>query len=96
MSQTDPQAIEAEIVATRARLADTVDELSVRLRPGEIGRRSVAGVAGRARRATRTDRGTPRVGPLAVLGAVAVAVGLLAWRRQGRPGLGATGRGRHG
>jgi hypothetical protein len=93
MSQTDLQAIEAEIVATRARLADTVDELSVRLRPQEIGRRSLAGLSARARRATTTDQGRPRVAPVAAVAATAAAAGLLAWRRRGRDAHGRSERG---
>ena len=83
MSDTDPAAIEAQIEATRARLAGTVDELSVRLRPQEIARRGTAQAKARLLRATTTPEGQPRVERLAAAGAAVVALLVLAiWRRR--------------
>lgn len=83
MSDTDPAAIEAQIEATRARLAGTVDELSVRLRPQEIARRGTAQAKVRLLRATTTPDGQPRVERLAAAGAAVVALLVLAiWRRR--------------
>jgi hypothetical protein len=84
-ASSDPAAIEAEIEATRARLAGTVDELSGRLQPKEIGRRSLAGAQTRVRAATTTPDGAPRVERLAAIGAaLAVLVALMAWSRRRR------------
>lgn len=74
MSQPDPAAIEADIDATRQRLAATVDELSVRLRPQEIGRRSVQDVVSRVRTATTTADGALRTERVAAIAAAAVAL----------------------
>jgi Protein of unknown function (DUF3618) len=74
----DPQAIQAEIEATREHLAGTVDELAARLdMPGRARERAL--------RARDTVVETYRESPPAVLGAaaalVAVVVGLVVWRR---------------
>ena len=83
MSDSDPAAIEAQIEATRARLAGTVDELSVRLRPQEIARRGTAQAKARLISATTTPDGQPRVERLAAAGAAVVALLVLAiWRRR--------------
>ena len=83
MSDSDPAAIEAQIEATRARLAGTVDELSGRLRPQEIARRGTAEARTRLRSATTTPDGQPRVERLAAAGAAVVALIVLAlWRRR--------------
>lgn len=80
---TDPAAIEAEIEATRARLAGTVDELAVRVHPKEIARRGTAEAKARLRVATMTPDGQPRVERLAAVGAAAVAFLVLTiWRRR--------------
>ncbi len=83
MSDSDPAAIEAQIEATRARLAGTVDELSVRLRPQEIARRGTAQAKARLISASTTPDGQPRVERLAAAGAAVVALLVLAiWRRR--------------
>jgi hypothetical protein len=81
VSTSEPQAIEAEIAATRARLASTVDELSGRLRPQEIGRRSLAGAAGRARRVALTPGGAPRIELVAAVAGAALVVAWMVRRR---------------
>ena len=75
---TDPDAIKAEIEATREQLGRTVDELSHRL---DVPARAKEGAA----RAKDTAVETYRESPPAVIGAgaaLAGLVGLLAWRRR--------------
>ena len=73
-----PAEIEAEIEATRVRLAGTVDAISERVRPANVARRAVAS----ARSQVVEPDGRPRTARIAVLGAAALgAVALLAWRR---------------
>jgi cytochrome P450 len=75
----DPEAILAEIEATRAQLGRTVDELSHRL---DVPARAREG----AYRARDTAVETYRENPPIVLGAVvalaAAVVGLVVWRRK--------------
>lgn len=80
---TDPAAIEAEIEATRTRLAGTVDELSVRLHPKEIARRGSNDVKARLKAATTTPDGQLRIERLVAVGAAAAALLVLTiWRRR--------------
>lgn len=80
---SDPAAIEAEIEATRARLAGTVDELGVRIHPKQIARHGVADAKAKLRAATMTPDGQPRVERLAAVGAAAVVLlALTIWRRR--------------
>ncbi len=80
---TDPAAIEAQIEATRTRLAGTVDELAVRIHPKEIARRGTAEAKARLRAAAMTPDGQPRIERLAAVGAAAVALLVLTiWRRR--------------
>jgi hypothetical protein len=76
---TEPDQIKADIEATRAQLADTVDQLSARLDVPARARESAA-------RAKDTAVETYRESPPAVIGgAVALAgalVGLVVWRRK--------------
>ena len=74
MTQPDPAAIEADIDATRERLAETVDELAVRLRPKEIGRRSVNDALARVRAATTTPDGALRTERVAAVAAAVVSL----------------------
>ena len=60
-TSTSPAAIEAEIVETRARLASTIDELSVRAQPQEIVRRQAESAKARLIEATHTPEGDLRV-----------------------------------
>jgi len=80
---TGPAAIEAEIEATRARLAGTVDELAVRMHPKAIARRGADDVVAKVRAATTTADGQLRIERLAATGAAAVALLVLVlWRRR--------------
>lgn len=75
-------AIEADIVATRDRLAATIDELAFRAQPKEIARREVASVKASLYSATHTSEGDLRVERVAAIGAaVAAVLGLVIWRR---------------
>lgn len=74
MSQT-PAQIEAEIEATRTRLAGTVDELATRVQPKEIARRSAEDAKAKLQAATHTPDGSLRTERVAAVGG---AVGLLA------------------
>jgi hypothetical protein len=89
----DPAAIEADIEATRARLADTVDELAVRIHPKTLVQRTKDDARLQVQQATEQARvqlhdavyapdGTPRTERLAAVGAALVAlIGLVVWRR---------------
>jgi site-specific recombinase len=75
----DPDAIQAEIEATRESLGRTVDELAHRLDvPGQVQERAL--------RARDTVVETYRENPPAVIGAVtalvAVIAGIVVWRRK--------------
>jgi hypothetical protein len=75
-------AIEADIEATRDRLAATIDELAFRAQPKEIARREVASVKVSLYAATHTPEGDLRVERVAAIGAaVAAVLGLVIWRR---------------
>ena len=82
-------ALQAEIADRQKRLAATVDELTNRMRPQEVLRRSTAGgkdkaaeVQGRVREALTDEHGNPRVERIAAVSAAAAAlVGALIWRR---------------
>lgn len=80
---TDPAAIEAEIEATRVRLAGTVDELAVRMHPKAIAQRGADDVVAKVRAATTTPDGQLRIERLAAMGAAVVALlALVVWRRR--------------
>ena len=75
-------AIEADIEATRDRLAATIDELAFRAQPKEIARREVASLRSSLHDATHTPQGDLRVERVAAIGAALAAVlGLVVWRR---------------
>ena len=79
---TDPAAIEAEIEATRARLAGTVDELAVRVHPKTIAQRAVEDAKVKAQAAVTTPDGQLRVERVAAVAAAAVSlIALTVWRR---------------
>jgi hypothetical protein len=69
-----PDAIEAEIAQTRARLASTIDELTVRTQPSEILRRQKESAKARLVDATHTAEGDLRVERIAAIAAAASAV----------------------
>lgn len=76
--------LEADIAATRARLATTVDELVTRTQPKEIARRQGENVRLALIDATRTQDGGLRVERLAAVAAsvVAVVVAVVLLRRR--------------
>ena len=83
VDQRSVDQIEAEIVAARVRLADTVDELQHRTAPKEVVRRQVEGLKAKLVDATQTPDGQLRTERVAALAAAAVAlVGLGVWRRR--------------
>lgn len=74
-----PEQLEAEIVAQRAQLADTVDQLSAKL---DVKTRAQHKVASLKASAT-TESGTPRPEVLAAAGSLAaMAVVVLLWRHR--------------
>lgn len=81
MGGRTPEEIEAEIVAQREELAQTVDELAARL---DVKSRASAKVGELKERAT-TDSGTPRPAVVAAAGSlIALTAVLVVWRiRQG-------------
>ena len=82
-AQSSVGAIEADIEATRARLAATIDELAFRAQPKEIARREVASLKASVRAATHTPEGELRVERIAAVGAaVAALTALIIWRRR--------------
>jgi hypothetical protein len=84
VSQT-PAQIEAEIEATRTRLAGTVDELAGRVAPKEIARRSAQDAKAKLYAETHTADGGLRTERIAGVAAAAVsAVGLLVGLRARR------------
>ena len=76
-----PTQIEAEIEATRARLAGTVDELAIRVQPKEIARRSAEDAKVKLRAATHTEDGSLRTERVAAVGAAAALLAALAGLR---------------
>jgi Protein of unknown function (DUF3618) len=75
----DPEAIKAEIDATREQLGRTVDELSRRL---DVPARAKEGVYRARDTAVETYRESPPVVLTATLALVALVVGLVVWRRK--------------
>lgn len=69
--------IEAELIATRERLARTVDQLTFRASPQEIKRRQVQALKLSANRAAFTETGDPRYDRLATGLAVVAGVAIL-------------------
>jgi hypothetical protein len=73
-----PAEIEADIEATRVRLAGTVDAISDRVKPANVAKRAVASAKAQV---VEPDGGL-RTTRVAVLAAVAGAVAVLVWRRR--------------
>lgn len=74
--------IEADIAASRTRLARTIDELTYRTSPKVVAKRSLDDAKARFDAATRTPDGDLRVEAIGALVAAAVALlGLGTWRR---------------
>jgi hypothetical protein len=87
LTTLSPDAIEAEIAVTRAHLAGTIDELTVRSQPREIIRRQKESVKARLVEATHTPEGglrMERVGAMAAAGAVVFVVLAILHRRHRR------------
>ena len=82
-----PDAIEAEIAQTRAHLASTIDELTVRAHPREIVRRQKESAKAKFVDATHTPEGdlrAERVGAMAAAGAAVLVVLTILHRRHRR------------
>jgi hypothetical protein len=82
-----PDAIEAQIAVTRAHLASTIDELTVRAQPREIMRRQKESVKAKFVDATHTPEGNlrlERVGAIAAAGAAVLLVLAILHRRHRR------------
>jgi ElaB/YqjD/DUF883 family membrane-anchored ribosome-binding protein len=71
-----PDEIERDLAAIRERLASTVDELTDRVSPRSIARRTIE----RVRARVLDDQGRPRPEAIGAAAGVVVVVGLLAWR----------------
>lgn len=76
-----PKEIEADLAATRNRMARSVDELAYRVSPDTLKANAVASLKGKANDAAFDPEGQPRFDRLAValagLGGTAVVLGLL-------------------
>ena len=86
-SSLSADAIEAEIAATRAHLASTIDELAVRAQPREIARRQAESAKTKFDEATHTPEGdlrVERIGALAAVSAVVLALVVLIHRHRHR------------
>ena len=82
--ELSPDEIEAEIAATRAHLASTIDELTIRSQPREIVRRRKESAKARFVDATHTPEGdlrVERIGALAAAGAAVLVVLAILHRR---------------
>ncbi len=79
MGHSELADLEAEIGRTTRRLAATVEELSYRLQPRELSRRTLAG-AGQKARGVISRPGSVALGSLMLLGLAAAA----AWRLRRR------------
>src|SRR6478752_1027296 len=78
-SSNDPDAIRADIERTREDLAETVDALHAKLDVKSQAKAKAAHV----KDSVTTDSGKPRPGLVAgVVGALALAAGLVWWRRR--------------
>jgi hypothetical protein len=73
-----PAEIEAEIEATRVRLAGTVDAISDRVKPSHVARRAVASLKAQV----VAPDGSLQPAGVVVLAAVAAGVAALIWRRR--------------
>jgi hypothetical protein len=74
------EAIDAEIAATRAHLASTIEELAIRTQPREIARRQAESAKTRFVEATHTPEGdlrAERIGALAAASAVLLGLAFL-------------------
>ncbi|MEZ0491172.1 DUF3618 domain-containing protein [Kineococcus sp. TBRC 1896] len=74
ITTSDPRALEREVEVRRAALAGTIDELTDRLAPKTIARRSFADVRGRVHSFTFDHRGGLRVERVAAVGVAVLGV----------------------
>ena|SRR5450631_2650547 len=82
-----PDAIEAEIAKTRAHLASTIDELTIRAQPREIVRRQKESAKARFVEATHTPEGdlrVERIGAVLAAGSAVLLVLAILHRRYHR------------
>jgi Protein of unknown function (DUF3618) len=82
-----PDAIEADIAVTRAHLASTIDELTLRSQPKEIVRRQKEAMKAKFAEATHTPDGDLRVerlGAIAAAGSAVLLVLVILHRRHHR------------
>ncbi len=75
-----PDVIEAELAATRTRLAAAIDEMQGRLKPSAIAKRSFAGLQEKV----TTPSGAPRPEVIAAAAVFVLGVALITWRRRRR------------
>jgi len=82
----DPVALQAAIVARRAHLSGTLDELAQRVKPANLATEAKEEAVDRARRAVSDEDGNVLYERVAAVGAAAVAVvvALLVARRRSR------------
>jgi hypothetical protein len=83
------EAIDAEIAATRAHLASTIDELAIRTQPREIVRRQAESAKARFVETTHTPEGdlrVERIGAMAAASAVLLGLTFLHFRYRRRRG----------
>ena len=88
-SKSSLDAIEAEIAATRVRLAGTIDELALRAKPKEIARRQAESTKAKLFEATHTPEGDlrlERIGAIAAAAVVLVGLGLAILHRRHNAG----------
>lgn len=77
-----PRQIEADIEATRTRLANTIDELAYRSKPGVIANRQKDAAVVKLQDTFMTPNGDVRIDRVAaVVAVVAVLVGIGVYRR---------------
>lgn len=81
----DPAAIQAAIIERQRRLASTVDELSYRLQPKVMARRTADSAQRKAQDAVTAEDGSLRMERIAAVAlAVAALIGLAVMRRRRR------------
>ena len=74
ITTSDPRALEREVEARRAQLAGTIDELTSRLAPATIARRSLADARGKVNDFAFDHRGGLRVERVAAVGVVVLGI----------------------
>jgi hypothetical protein len=78
VTSSDPAALEAQIEATRAQLAQTIDAIAERVAPKNV----AAKAKSRAKEIVVNEDGSLKMDKVAIVGGVALAfVIVVAWRR---------------